>query len=291
MVPFSSDSWPAARFLSNALRERIRDEVVWRSFDSDGVRLAFTDEGDGAPVVLLHGFAVTANLNWRWPGITEVLTREHRVVSVDMRGHGRSDKPRGAERYGMEMVRDVVRLLDHLGLERAFVAGYSLGGFVTLKLACRAPERLLGVAVLGAGWESPDNPGFVEALPRLADELEAGRGIGPLMQGLGEERARPSLMHRLWVKAMTRYLNDPHALVGVIRGTPALVSSEEELSQIAAPMLGVVGDRDPMLAPARAMVGRVRGLRLVEVPKADHIEAPMRAELVGALRDFLGEVR
>jgi pimeloyl-ACP methyl ester carboxylesterase len=162
---------------------------------------------------LLHGFAVTADLNWRWPGVTGELAREHRVISMDLRGHGRSGKPEGAARYGACMVSDVTRLLDHLGVERAHVAGYSLGGFVTLKLASAAPDRLFGAAVLGAGWESHENGAFLAALPKFAAALESGKGVGPLMQGLGSDRATPSAMHHLWVKVMTRYFNDPHALV------------------------------------------------------------------------------
>jgi pimeloyl-ACP methyl ester carboxylesterase len=275
-----------ARFVRNAAASMLRRGHELRSFDSDGVRVHYTDEGSGSPVVLLHGFAVTADLNWRWPGITRELAREHRVISMDLRGHGRSGKPEGAAQYGVCMASDVTRLLDHLGIERAYVAGYSLGGFVALKLASDAPERFLGAAVLGAGWESAENGAFLAALPKLAAALESGKGIGPLMQGLGSERARPTAMHHLWVKVMTRYFNDPHALVGVIRGSPALAITEDELGKIEVPVLGVVGERDPMIASARAMVGKVVDHRLVIVRGADHIEAPMRSELVEALRQF-----
>jgi pimeloyl-ACP methyl ester carboxylesterase len=87
---------------------------------------------------------------------------------------------------------------------------------------------------------------------------------------------------------LTRYFNGPHALVGVIRGTPALALTEDELGRIELPILSVVGERDPMIASARAMVGKVRDHRLVVVRGADHIEAPMRSELVEALRQFVG---
>lgn len=277
----------AARFAKNAAAGLGRRAVDRRSFDSDGVRIHYTDEGRGAPVVLLHGFAVSADVNWRWPGITRALARDNRVISMDLRGHGRSGKPAGVARYGAQMVSDVTRLLDHLGIDRAYVAGYSLGGFVALKLASVAPSRLLGVAVLGAGWESADDGAFLAALPRLADALEAGKGIGPLMEGFGHDRMRPTRMHRFWVRVMTRYFNDPKALVGVIRGTPAFALSEAEVGSIEVPILGVVGDRDPMLRPARAMAIRVPIQRLVVVRGADHVEAPMRPELVEALQEFL----
>jgi pimeloyl-ACP methyl ester carboxylesterase len=125
--------------------------VCGQWLDADGVRLHYTDEGAATPVVLLHGFAVNADLNWRPPGITAALVRGFRVIALDLRGHGLSDKPHDPGRYGMEMLEDIPRLLDHPGIERAHVVGYSLGGIITLKLAATHPERLLSAAVLGAG--------------------------------------------------------------------------------------------------------------------------------------------
>ena len=102
-------------------------------FTSRGVTLHYTDEGRGPPVVLLHGFAVNSDLNWRLPGITADLAQDHRVISLDLRGHGLSDKPHLSEGYGLEMAVDVVALLDHLQIDRAQLVGYSLGGFIALK--------------------------------------------------------------------------------------------------------------------------------------------------------------
>ncbi len=252
-----------------------------------GVPIHYTDEGDGEPVVLVHGFAVNANLNWRLPGITRGLARDFRVISMDLRGHGRSGKPHDDALYGPHMVRDVIRLLDHLGIDRAHVAGYSLGGFVALKLAVIAPERLISVAVLGAGWEPPDNSEFLGALPRLAEQLEAGRGVGPLMGNLGAARKKPGLAHQLWVKLMTRYFNDQRALIGVIRSAPDLAVTEAELGAIRIPVCSIVGDRDPLLVAVDAMRGRVHDHAVTVVAGADHLAAPMRLELQDALRDFL----
>jgi pimeloyl-ACP methyl ester carboxylesterase len=106
----------------------ITDRVEGHYFESGGVRLHFTDEGSGPPVVLLHGFAVNADLNWRLPGVTQALTPEFRVISLDLRGHGLSGKPHEPEQYGRLMADDVIALLDHLGIEKAHVVGYSLGG-------------------------------------------------------------------------------------------------------------------------------------------------------------------
>lgn len=266
-----------------ALFHRVRGHT----FESAGARLHYTDEGAGAPVVLLHGFAVNADLNFRRPGITAALAREFRVVALDQRGHGLSDKPNGPGAYGLQMVDDVLRLLDHLGLERAHVAGYSLGGFVAFKLAATRSDRLLSASVLGAGWESADGTAFLKALERLADELEAGRGIGPLMGALGAKSQKPSLVHTLWVRFVTRVLNDPKALVGVVRGTPALAIREEELAEVRAPICSIVGARDPLVEGARALAGRVPVLHQHILEDADHMQAPLRRELLVHLTAFL----
>lgn len=278
--PLLSIGRAAARYVS-------RPRPSPRSFESLGVPISYTDEGEGPPVVLLHGFAVNGRLNWRLPGVTETLTQDLRVISMDVRGHGRSGKPYDPNSYGLAMVEDVPRLLDHLGLERAHVVGYSLGGFIALKLATMSPERLLSIAALGAGWEPPGNTAFLEALPKLADALEAGKGIGPLMGNLGDERRKPGLKHRLWVKLLTRHFNDPRALIPMIRSLPLLAITEEELRNINTAVCSIVGGRDPLTASVDAMRGKLRRHTVLVIEDADHLEALMRPEFHEHLHAFL----
>jgi pimeloyl-ACP methyl ester carboxylesterase len=266
---------------------RITHRVEGEYFDSNGVRLHYTVQGEGEPVVLLHGFAVNADLNWRLPGITQALAEEFRVIALDLRGHGLSDKPHDVRQYGMQMVRDVTRLLDHLQIGKAHVVGYSLGGLITIKLATTYPERLLTASPLGAGWERTDNSAFLGSLGELERALKSGRGIGPLAGRLGSEREKPGLLHTGWVRFMTRYLNDGHALSAMVRGIPDLTVEEEALRTIPVPVCGIVGSRDPLRVGVEALKGRVPDLRLVIVEGADHIRAPRSRELLEALRGFL----
>ena len=261
--------------------------VKGRFFDAGGVSIHFTDEGRGAPLVLLHGFAVDADLNWRLPGIVRSLRKEFRVIAMDLRGHGLSGKPHDAESYGRLLFDDVWRLLDHLGLERAHVAGYSLGGFVTLKLATTHPERLVSASVLGAGWESLQAGPFGETIARLVEELETKGSIGPVSGHLGGERRAPSLRHRLWVQLATRFFNDRRALAGVLRGTPALAVTEAELRALRVPVCSITGSDDTLVAGARALVGRVPDLTQTVLPGADHVAAPLRRQFRQALAAFL----
>ena len=128
---------------------RLQNRVVGKFFESDGVRLHYTDEGAGEPVILIHGFATNADLNWRVPGITQALAEDYRAIALDVRGHGLSDKPHGVDQYGTKMVNDVIRLMDHLEIEKAHVVGYSMGGFITLKLITMYPDRIISAAPCG----------------------------------------------------------------------------------------------------------------------------------------------
>ncbi len=261
-------------------------------FNSNGIRIHYTDEGEGTPVVLLHGFAVNADLNWRIPGVTEKLADRFRVIAMDLRGHGLSSKPHDPDKYGTEMVEDVIRLLDHLKIDKAWVAGYSLGGFIALKLAVLHPDRLFGVAPCGAGWEQPEHGRFLAALDRFADQLEQGGSIGPLAAEIDPKRPKPGFIHRLWVNLMTGYFNDKQALIAMIRAIPELAITREELSDVPVPVLAVVGEIDLLSVGAKSMEGVLPDLRLVIVPDADHMQVPGSDVLLNELiRFFSGDVR
>jgi pimeloyl-ACP methyl ester carboxylesterase len=256
-------------------------------FDSNGVRIYYTDEGRGEPVVLIHGFAVNADLNWRLPGITEFLAKDFRVIAMDLRGHGLSGKPHAAEKYGLQMANDVINLLDHLQIKKAHVVGYSLGGLIALKLAATHPQRLLSAFPCGAGWERPNNAAFLGAMERLAADLAAGRGIKPLSGNLGAGRQKPGWLHTAWVKIMTRYFNDPLALAAMVRGIPGLTLKEAELQGITVPVCSIIGSRDPLKAGVDAMNGRVNDFTVIVVPDADHIRTPGTEKMHRALKQFL----
>jgi len=259
------------------------------SFDSDGVRIFYRDEGSGPPVVLLHGFAVNSDLNWRLPGITRRLGREFRVISMDLRGHGLSGKPHDPALYGAAMAEDVIRLLDHLGIAKAQLVGYSLGGIVALKLAVTHPERWHAVVLMGAGWEDPKDSIFLAALDGIAGDLAAGRGVPPLASRLGGDREPPGLLHTLEVRLVTRFLNDGPALAAMVRGLRGLAVPRSALRRISVPVCSIVGTRDPMKAGVDAMRGLVPDLSIVTLEGADHLSALRRPELLEALLRCLYE--
>ncbi len=120
------------------------------TFDSNGVKIRYLVEGEGEPVLLIHGFVVNKELQWGLPGTIKALAKDHRVIALDNRGHGKSGKPTDPKKYGMEMVEDAVRLLDHLKIKKAHVVGYSMGAVITAKLMVTHPDRLLSATLGGA---------------------------------------------------------------------------------------------------------------------------------------------
>jgi len=257
-------------------------------FDSDGVQIHYTDEGAGEPVILVHGFAVDADLNWRSPGTLDALAERYRVIAIDNRGHGLSDKPRTPAEYGEEMARDIVRLMDHLGIDRAHVIGYSMGGFITLKLAEMFPDRLLSAAPCGMGWGRMDEENTA-LIDRIATSLEEGKGFGPLFERLNIELDESALSGRMlnWTLSSS---NDTYALAQAMRGMAQLEVAEETLRNNTVPMLTVVGSTDPLAESAGPMAEITANHDLVWIEGHDHVTCLRAPEFTQALLDFLADV-
>ena len=254
-------------------------------FDSAGIRIHYSDEGQGVPVVLIHGFANPANLQWRRPGLIEALSKEYRVIALDVRGHGRSGKPHDPSQYGVQMVEDLVRLLDHLQIEKAHLVGYSMGGFITLKMAVLHADRVLSAAACGAGWEkaSQENRDFAEAVAQAVENGESG----PLLKRLGIVDRPLSFLERLASRISLTYFNDPLALAAVARGANALALSEEELRSNTVPTLTIIGSKDGLLPDAQALTACMAHHELVVVEGKNHMNTDVSAEFLQTLRAFL----
>ena len=118
------------------------------TFDSNGVEIYYQVEGSGEPVVLIHGYIVNGDISWRGSGVVKLLSEKYRVIVPDVRGHGKSGQSLEGQ-YGMESVRDIVRLLDHLDIEEAHIVGYSMGGMMAIKLATDYPKRVKSAVTPG----------------------------------------------------------------------------------------------------------------------------------------------
>jgi pimeloyl-ACP methyl ester carboxylesterase len=278
-----------------------------RYLDADGIRLFYTDEGSGEPIVLVHGFGAQGDWNWRRTGLVRKLRQHYRVITFDLRGHGLSDKPHAPEAYGIEMVEDVRRVMDACGIERAHIAGYSLGGGIVLKFLTRYPERVKSALVCASGWVVPDAEGNFHE-PYSAPPPPEAAAV-PLYDDAGNlvvtPQARPSKEVPLDAsqqqnetrgvrKTIKRLLNriedhlvDRDAKRACRKSWPALNITEEEVRSIQTPVACLIGSQDGLLRYAQALRGRIPNLTYIEIPNANHFTTAFRPEFHEAFLNFL----
>lgn len=259
-----------------------------RYFDSDGVRLHYIDEGAGEPVLLIHGFSLDLRLQWVRPGIVSALSEAgYRVIAYDKRGHGASGKPHDPAAYGAPDVEDPIRLLDHLGIDRAHVVGYSRGGRIAHHLRAEHPGRLRSVVLggYGAGSEEEDALGAA-ARSDLADAMERG-DYRPLVRAVAPELDPEEV--DAWDRRL-REMNDGQALSAAFRSDLSFPPfTERELRTNRVPTLAIIGERDPFREGVESMGAVMGRLEVLALPGADHATTIERPEFVTAVLGFLAK--
>jgi pimeloyl-ACP methyl ester carboxylesterase len=256
-------------------------------FDSKGVRIHYSTQGKGEPVVLIHGVTVSFPLQWVLPGIASSLAKKYKVIGIDCRGHGRSGKPHDPKAYGCEMAEDVIRLLDHLKIPKAHVVGYSMGGFIALNLLANHPDRLLSATAGAAGSGQKVETAFLED---AAAAFDRGKGMGLLLRRLnavGYEM--PTAAQIETSNRLMLLVNDPKAIAAVMRGMKGLAFPLEKLKANKVPVLALIGEFDPLKAGVDAMRGQVANLSVVVLPDADHMNAFAVPAFTQNLLDFLSK--
>jgi pimeloyl-ACP methyl ester carboxylesterase len=245
-----------------------------QNFDSDGVRIAYVDEGEGEPVLLIHGFASNVATNWRDAHWLRTLTgAKRRVVAYDNRGHGRSEKLYDPELYGAPvMAADARRLLDHLGIERADVMGYSMGARIAAFLTFKHPARVRSLVLAGAGINLVR--GMVGTGP-IARALEAAR-----IEDVANDTARS---FRAFAEQTG---SDLKALAACMRG-PREKITPEDLAKIAVPTLIAVGSEDVIAGSGKELASLIPGAQLLDIAGRDHMKAVGDARFKQGVLDFL----
>ena len=250
-------------------------------FANDGHSLHYEVHGEGRPVVLLHGITVSFAGNcaaWGW--IDALVARGFRVIGLDFRGHGGSDKPRDPAAYGTDaLAGDVLALLDHLGIAHASLIGYSLGSKIALHLLRAAPGRWGPTVLIATGDGLIGLPPFTsaEVLPRIADAV--GRAEFPA--------DLPSHQAAYWTFA-TEVGGDRHAAVAAARASYP-PCSPDALAGIDVPVLVVSGERDPVLGQGPRLAQALPRGRYLEIANADHFELAGRKAARAAAVAFLEE--
>lgn len=214
-------------------------------FQSGDVKIHYAVQGSGTPVVLIHGLLSSAQMNWTLPGTTAAVARNHKVIAIDCRGHGMSDKPTDESAYGVPMVQDVVALLDHLGIQKAHIAGYSMGGMISLKLAVLHPERVETLLLCGMGWlrEGGLQQEFWNGIPA---KDKNGRGL---------------------------------AVTACMHGMARLAVTEAEVKTLKMPAAIIIGETDPVRKLYVEPLVKIRpDWPVTVIPKAGHIICIIKQE-------------
>ena len=244
------------------------------SFHNGDVEIAYLDEGEGDPVLLVHGFASTKNVNWVYPTwVSELKKDGRRVIALDNRGHGDSAKLYDPEQYHIPtMAGDISALMDHLDIERADVMGYSLGSRMTACLALRQPQRLRSAIFggIGVGLIEGGGPG-----ENVAEALEA-----PSLEEVTDPVGRT---FRAFAE-QTR--SDRRALAACLRGSRGLMT-EQEAAAITVPVLIAVGTEDEIAGSAQALGKIIPGSQVLDIPNRDHMRAVGDKVYKTGVLDFL----
>ncbi len=230
------------------------------SFDHGGVQIAYLDEGEGDPILLIHGFASSKAINWVYPGwVSELVRNGRRVIALDNRGHGESTKLYKPEDYELQvMVDDAVALMSHLKIQRADVMGYSMGARMAAQLALRLPGLVrsaifggLGIGLIVGGGPG-DNVALALEAPSLVDVTDP---MGRTFRAFADQTK-----------------SDRRALAACMRGSRRLMS-EAEAASIAVPVLIAVGTADEVGGSAQALADIIPGSQALDIPNRDHMRA------------------
>jgi len=254
-------------------------------FYSNGVRIHYEIEGNGPEVILVHGFAGSGEGNFIRPGIVAALKDENRVITMDCRGHGSSDKPHKTTQYGPAMLEDINNLTSHLGIMRCNFMGYSMGSNLCLNLTLQNPELVKSVILGGFGFNPPNKINskglpqrnlIVEAL--LAKDIAAIKDPG----ALGFRRFAESTG------------GDLKALAACMEGNFRFAADAEnhqktiiKIKQIKVPLMTVCGNDDNLITDSSYLAMLVPGGLHVLIQGKDHLTVVADPKLKMAVRAFL----
>jgi pimeloyl-ACP methyl ester carboxylesterase len=235
--------------------------------NNNGVKIHYKVEGQGPPLVLQHG--LTSDLtSWKQYGYTDALREENKLILIDARGHGRSDKPHEAEAYTPEnMTGDVVAVLDDLGMEKAGYWGYSMGSMTGYRLLKTHPLRFTSLVLGGMSpypHQSKEERAFWELI-KGATKVGAQKGADAVISAFEKSG---TVMDEPW-KQRWRGV-DWRAVDAACKGIIGWPSVEDTLASCSKPCLLYAGTLDPFSFGARRGAGEMRSATFVSIPGLDH---------------------
>lgn len=266
-----------------------------RFFDSNGVQIRYVDDGAGPPVVMLHGYTGTLDRHFIANGVFAAIAKDHRAIAMDLRAHGKSGKPHDPKAYGDELAKDVVRLLDHLKIQRAHIVGYSLGAMIAGRLVTINPDRLSSVAFIGAHPRrelKADDQKFIEdSLSEMESDLPF-RSLAVAIQPTGTPLPSDDELRKMVAPLIAA--NDVKAFAAMWRGGAFLLTTDAALKAAKFPMIEIIGTLDPGVSevePLKKAHPQIKTLVLEGATHGGEQGVLRRPETMTALRELWSGAR
>lgn len=266
-------------------------------FNNDGIKIYYEVEGEGPPVIMIHGYAASLEGNWKQANWVEVLKNNYKLILLDCRGHGKSDKLLDPSQYGAHMTDDIVKLLDHLSIKKANFFGYSMGSRLTLELLLRKQELFISAILGGFALQFPSDEERSAAQKRTRDWVEALKA-----KNVDDIKNPVALRFRRVISAYKDFdLQNLDALAAVLKGGFQLqrnsiqtnAQRKESLKKINVPVLTVLGSDDFIPGDKTLMAQLVPDACHFQIQGRDHITVvpdPKFHMIVKAFLDYVNKI-
>ncbi|MGN7468416.1 alpha/beta fold hydrolase [Brevibacillus sp. SAFN-007a] len=257
---------------------------------TNGIKLAYVEEGTGETIVLLHGFC--GSLHY-WDKLVPLLARSYRVLAVDLRGHGHSSAP--DEAYSIErFAEDIALWAEEVGLEKFHLFGHSLGGYITLAFAENYADKLLSFGLVHS-TPYPDDEAAKANRDKGADSIREN-GMEPFIKALVPKLFAPQHVASMTAEVQAaKQIGVATSPIGAIRTLSAMRDRKDRnhvLQETALPVLLVAGAEDQIIPVPKTFVLQKSNVVQALLPDAGHmgmVEAPQ--QLAGAIGDFVENIR
>lgn len=264
--------------------------------NNNGVKIYYEVEGQGPPLMLVHGMGGSMDV-WRRNGYTQELSKDYRLILIDVRGFGKSDKPYDSSAYEFQTrVGDLVAILDELGIDKTGYFGYSMGGKIGYRIPIYAPQRFSYLILGGMGYpvtgkEDWEDSGVIQTITDLENALrEAPENPMEFVVAAREKRTGAPIPP---AQRAALLANDARAYLIYARKSRNIISpkAEEVLPRIKIPCLLFAGEIDRWFPSAKESAARISGARFVSLPGLDHGQVLERIDLVlPHVKEFLAQV-
>ena len=220
---------------------------------ADGTKIHYLEiAGKGSPVILIHGYTANAEGKWVKSNIAQTLAKNHRVIAIDARGHGKSDKPHDPAKYGPAMAKDVIELMDHLKIPKAHIHGYSMGGAILTQILARHQDRVITAIYGGSGPQETD-PKLVAQVPKDVEPPAANDPNAPR----GESWSSYPGYDRAALDAVQKYPWKPG-------------ERDIDLQKVTVPVAAIVGSLDRPNARTHRIKRELKGAQVTIIPNETH---------------------